>query len=1142
MTNLRALTPVVCFFRSGGRVKRYTLLFLVGLLIQGTPVPPARAQANAGRIDGIVSDPEGLPLPGVNLILTETLTGLARTAKTTAAGTYQFPSLSPGQYELRVEAPGFSPEVRRLTIEVDQTLRLDITPSLGKVSQHVEVVGAVETLRTTDASLGEVIEPVLTKELPLNGRHLLALALLAPSAHDGSGAQTGGTNPLYWRPQQNSALSVGGNRPNANYFLLDGSINTDPTFNTQSFSPSPDAVEEFKVETGSYSAEFGGAGGAQVNIVTKAGTHQMHGDAYEYMRNSALDARSFNDPSHIPHLVENQFGGSLGGPLRSHNTFFFANYEGFRLGQGVTAIQTVPTALERAGNFSQSGLMIYNPFSAHANPNYDPSKPASPSNPKILRDPFSGDTIAAGLMSPVALQVLDAIPLPNLVPGDSMAGMNMAGMGGSAADSNNYLDLRTGYNSSDQGTFRVDRNFARGDALFARYSIGHEFDFTPQNLPGFGAFDDNLAQNLTVSYTHLMAPVSVNTLYLGLSRLSMHRYSENNFTHDYVSQLGIQGVGFGGKGAWGMPWFALQGYSGFGDTFAATPVEDWDSVVQVGDIWHRQLSRHSVRIGGDYRRFIWPMWGFFQNRGYYQFTNGFTTQTATNDGTGSALASFLLGLPVVKQRQAGIPKMDLRSWYTDGFIQDDWRVTEATTLNFGLRYEYATPLADVLNPNSNLIFKDGKPFAFIGGQLGSPRGLIYSNTHNFAPRVGFAHQARGRLNFVVRGAYGIFFTPVDMNTFCNERHVPPLVFAETGQSDNFIPGLTGFDFGPAALGKTTISFAAADPHSPAQYVQQWSFSIQKALPAKTVVEVGYQGSRGLHLQRAHLINNAAPGPGPIGPRRPFPKISFLPGTVFPADFGVVSTTFPVSGINLLENTARSWYEAGWVDARRRFAHGLAFLVNYTYAKNLTDAPDFRSPMDEGAIPQNNADLFGEKGLACDVRHRATASLVYNLPGWKSGAWAERLTANWSLATIFQASTGYPFTISVFGDTANAGTLLGENPIRANVTGAPLFPTGTRTANLWFNPAAFATPPAYTFGNAGRNTVEGPGMQLLDLALTREFHVTERLRLQVRGEAFNTLNHTNLGTPNRFVNTPQFGTITMAMHPGREVQLSGRVTF
>jgi hypothetical protein len=1130
-------------------VRRSALILGAWAILLGVVSPQLYGQANDARVDGSTRDAQGLPLPGVKLVLTETRTGLERTAGSSSVGTYSFPGLNPGQYKLTVSARGFSTEVRNLTLEVNQALRLDLNLQLGTMSQNVEVVGSVQMLRTSDAGLGEVIEQTLTKELPLNGRHLLDLAQLAPSVHAGSGAQTGLTNPLYWRPQQDSALSVGGARPNANYFLLDGATDTDPTFNTLAFSPSPDAVREFKVQTGSYSAEYGGAGGAQVNIVTKSGGNKLHGDVYEFIRNSALDARSLNDPSQIPHLAQNQFGAALGGPIRSNRTFFFVNYEGFRLSNGVSQVETVPTMAERMGDFSGSALTIYDPSSAHPNPNFDPAQPVGPKNPKIIRNPFIDDMVPSNLISPVATAVLNRIPLPNMGPGMDMGmgGMGMAmgstGPGnGSGPDSNNYLDLRTNRNSSDQGTVRLDHNFARGDTFFARYSFGHERDFTPQNLPGFGAFDNNLAQNVNISETHIFSPTTVNTFWFAMSRLSMHRYSENNFTHDYVSELGIQGVGFGGKGAWGMPWFAVQGYDGMGDSFAATPVQDWDTVLQAGDIWNRQFGRHSVKLGGDYRRFIWPMWGFFQNRGYYQFTNGFTTRTATNDGTGAALASFLLGLPVVRQRQAGIPKMDLRQWYADGFIQDDWRVTDSTTLNLGLRYEFSTPLADVSNPNSNLTFRDGQPYAFIGGQLGMPRGLVYPNYFKFAPRVGFAHVVRGRFGFVVRGAYGIFYTPIDMNTFCNQRHVPPLVFAETNQSDNFTPSLAGFNFAPAALGKTTISFAAADPHSPPEYVNQWSFSLQKALPGKTVFEVGYQGARGFHLQRAHLLNNAQPGPGPIGPRRPFPKISFLPGSQFPAGFNLVSDTFPVSAINMLENTAKSWYDAGWADARRRFEHGLTFLANYTWAKSLTNAPDFRSPMDESAIPQNNDDLAAEKGLACDIRHRLVASVVYDLPGWKRQALAQRLTSGWSLATIYQAQTGYQLTVSVFGDTANAGTLLGENPIRADVTGQPAFPAGTHTTAQWFNPGAFAAPSAYEFGNLGRNTVEGPGMQLLDLALTREFRITESTGLQFRTEFFNALNHTNLGTPNRFVNTPQFGTITMAMHPGREIQFGARLTF
>jgi hypothetical protein len=252
--------------------------------------------------------------------------------------------------------------------------------------------------------------------------------------------------------------------------------------------------------------------------------------------------------------------------------------------------------------------------------------------------------------------------------------------------------------------------------------------------------------------------------------------------------------------------------------------------------------------------------------------------------------------------------------------------------------------------------------------------------------------------------------------------------------------------------------------------------------------------------------------------------------------------FPVSTINRLENTAQSWYDAGYVNVRRRYAHGLTFLANYTWSKNLSDAPDFRSPMFESAIPQNNSDLAAEKGPGCDVRHRFALSAVYNLPGLKQSGWLDRVTRSWQVSTVYQIQTGFPFTVSVFGDTANSGTVLGENPIRANVTGQPVFPSGTQTATAWLNTAAFAAPPAFTFGNASRNSVYGPGMQTLDFAVARNFALTEVTRFQFRAEFFNTLNHTNLGMPDRFVNTPQFGTITEAATPGREIQLSARLSF
>ena len=1118
---------------------------------------PVFGQSNYAALSGSVVDPQERALPGAIVQLTSEATRAVRRVTSNDQGIFQIPGLLPGEYEVSVQASGFAPFAQALRLEVGQQMTLDVNLKVGSVSSSVDVnAGVGEVLRTTDAGVGEVIEPAAIRSLPLNGRMLIDLVLSVPGAHMSHGAQAGDMNPLYWRPGQRSAVSIGGNRPNANYFLLDGTSDTDPTFNTLNLSPSPDAVQEFKVMTGSYSAEMGGAGGGQINIVTRGGTNAFHGTAYDFLRNGVLDARPFNDMGmsgmgmgNSSFLVQNNFGASLGGPIVRNRTFFFVNYEGLRRSAADTMIDTVPTEMETMGDFSMSGTTIYNPFSAHSNPRFDPTKPVSPANPQIIRDPFPGNVIPTNMISPVSSKFLrDFLVRPNLDMGMNGCGMTMMGtptVVGAGTDCNNFLDIRNEHHVTDQGTIRVDHLLGGGDSLAVRYSLSAENGFMPQNLPGFGAIHDNFAQHGSIAWNRVISPNMVNMAAITVSRLSMHRSSENSESNDIVSQLGIQGVGFGGQGAYGAPWFNVQGYSGMGDSFAATPMHAWDTIIEGRDQLSWQLGRHSLKFGGSYRRYIWPMWGFFQNRGYYQFTNGFTTQTATNDGTGSALASFLLGLPTVKQRQAGIPQMQLRQWYADGFVQDTFQVTRNTTIEMGLRYEYMSPLVDIRYTNSNLVFQDGKPMAFVGGQLGFPDGLMYSNKLNFAPRLGISQNIPS-LGMVIHSAFGIFFTPVDMNTWCNQRHNVPYVFPETQQSDNFTPPPTlvasQFNFGQPVLGLTTVSFAAFDPNAASQYIEQWSLSIEKSLGSATTLEVGYLGSHGLHLQRSHLINNAPPGAGPIGPRRPFKTISFLPGTVIPEGVNVLSTTFPVSGINLLENTAQSWYDAGYINVRRRYSRGLTLLANYTFSKSLSNSPDFRSPMFESAIPQNNSNLDAEKGPACDVRHRFALSLVYDIPALDASRLVRTVTENWHLSTIYQAQSGFPFTVSVFGDTANAGTLLGENPIRANVTGQPVFASGTGTAAAWFNPAAFATPAAFTFGNSGRNAIYGPGLQTLDLALSREFPLTEGVKFQFRAEFFNALNHTNLGTPNRFVNTPQFGTITEAATPGRQLQFSARVSF
>jgi hypothetical protein len=1107
-----------------------------------------QAQSNYAVLRGSIFDPQQRPIPGAQIHIVLQETGLRRDVVSNASGLYEIAGLAPGAYTLTVDRQGFKQAIQTVTLEVGQQATFDMHLQVGASSESVTVEAAGELLKTQDSSVGEVVDRHAVDSLPLDGRMLIDLVLTVPGAHISHGAATGDMNALYWRPGQRSAVSIGGSRPNGNYFLLDGATNTDPTFSTQNFSASPDAVQEFQVETGSYSAEMGGAGGGQINIVTRAGTSHFHGTAYEFLRNGAMDARSFNEMDGMNFLVQNNFGASVGGPVKlAKKTYFFTNYEGLRLVENMVMVDTVPTAEEASGDFSQSGVDIYDPASTAPNPNYNPSLPVSSSNPQVIRQQFSYqgvlNVIPPSRISQVANIMLNKYtPLPNTM---DMGGMNMMGQPtvvGAGNDANNYLDARKERMTNDQGTFRIDHSFANGDTGFGRYSAGSEYGFMPEGLPGFGLYHQNLAQQAAIAWTHVISDHAVNMASVAMSRLAMSHSTESANKNDIVSELGITGTGYGGPAAWGAPYFTVQGYSPLGDNYLATPMQAWDTVVEGRDALSWQIRRHSTKFGAAYQRFIWPMWGFFQNRGFYQFTNGYTTKYALNDGsTGSALASFMLGLPAARQGQSGVPQMNLRQWYADGYAQDAWRLTSTTTLTYGLRYEFMSPLVDIRYTNSNLDLGNGTPQAFIGGQNGYPHGLMYPNLARVAPRLGLAQGLPG-LGVVLHVAYGIFYTPVDMNTWCNQRHNVPYVFPQTSQSDPFIPSITTFNFPQPVLGTTVVSFTALQLHAPPQYIQQWSASVEKQLGNQTTLELGYLGADGFNLQRSHLINNALPAPGLIQPRRPFPKISFVPNTTFPPNVTVASTTFPVSTINLLENTSRSWYNAGYVNVRRRYAHGLSFLGNYTFAKALENAPDFRSPMFEAAIPQNNNDLNAEKGPGCDVRHRFTLSAVYAPPAWKHNSFTDAVTRDWRGSMEYQIQSGFPFTISVFGDTANAGTVVGENPIRANVSGKPVFPSGTRNSNTWFNPAAFVTPPAYTFGNAGRNSVYGPGMKTMDLGVVREFSLTESTRFEARAEFFNLFNHTNLGTPNRFVNTANFGSITEATTPGREIQLSARISF
>ena len=1105
---------------------------VVVVLLAATAFARIHAQGSTASLAGTVRDEQGLVVPGVTVTLAGTENTFSRTVTTSGDGGFELPGLLPGDYKMTVELSGFTRQELAVHIEVNQRVRTNVVLKAGGLTQQVQVTQTVPLLHVSDATVGEVIDQRQVAELPLNGRQFLELALLVPGAHTSHGAQMGDMNPLYWRPGQSSAITISGGRPNSNVYLLDGTVNTDPTFNTFVISLPPDAIREFQIQTGTYTAELGGAGTGQINVVTKSGTFKTRGSVYEYVRNSKFDSPEFTNPDELPPFKQNQFGGTLGGPV-GKGFFFFGGYEGLRTTQHMSNIMFVPDMAVRSGDFT-GYAPIYDPLTNRANPGFNPALPVSPANPQFIRDQFPGNRIPANRINSVSRDVLAKYVVePNRDD-----------------PTDNYLDTRAHDFENNGYNIRLDRAWGNGTLLYGRYSLSDETGFTPQNLPGFGAYHDNRVHNLTVT---LLKPTTKRLLTetrFGFARMRMHRYGESANGTNHIAQLGIPGVGYGGEDAYGLPLFDIQGYDPIGDSLLCTPCQYWNNNFQFGERVTWSSGKHSVKFGGDARKFNWDMLGFFQNRGYFQFTTPITSRTSLADGTGNAFASFLLGTPALSQRQAGTPSMVMRQMTYSAFVQDDWRVSPALTINAGLRYEIQTPLHDISKILTNLDFSKGAPVAFVGGQNGYPKGLVYIDNNNIAPRFGIAWSP-GEAKNVLRAGGGIFYSYPDMNLWCNQVHNVPLVFPEIRVNNAATPAV-GFGFAPPVLGQTLTSFTAIDTHLQIPRIDQASVSFERQLTATSMIQVGYLGAWGSSLDRSRLVNNAQPGPGGVQPRRPIQTVPFVPGTdlgTLPPDVTVASTTFPVGPINLLESSGKSQYNSVWILTKRSFSRGLSYLASYTYSDSLSDSPTFRSPNAEAEVPQNSFDPAADWGPAgCDIRHRFVGSVIYKIPYASTGGVttgekiARGVFGGWQASLIYQLQSGFPFTVSVFGDTANAGSLLNVNPIRANVVPGVSPEVEHPSADMWFNTAAFVTPPPFTFGTATRNSLWGPGLKKADLALDREIPLNGALKFHFRLEAFNLFNTVNYNTPNRFVNTPQFGTITEAATSARQIQFVFRATF
>ncbi len=1097
------------------------------LLVFFTISRAAHAQSATGTILGTARDESGAVLQSVKTLITHEQTNQSIMVETDSLGNYTVPLLKPGPYSVTAELPGFRRFVRRdVVLQVDQTARVDIPMKLGEVAQTVEVTGESPLLQSENASIGAVIDEKKIVQLPLNGRNFIELAILVPGVGRAGGAQGA------------SSLTVDGNRPQNNNFLLDGTANTDGDFNKAVFSPSIDAIQEFKVQTSTYSAEFGRSGGGQINVITKSGGNQFHGTAFEFHRNSAFDARRINTLGNtLPKFIRHQFGGTLGGPVIKNKTFFFGSYEGIRRVQGQTFIGTVPTEAMRRGDFT--GLAnIHDPARETANPNFDPSRPVSATNPRVIREQFASNRIPENRFNSITKKVLDFVPLP------TESGLL-----------NNFRRNASPRETTDQYIVRVDHQLSQNNLLFGRFGASDGTTFGPGTFPGFGNNSEGKPKNLTISDIHTFSSNLFNEFKAGYARLREGTLQENAFGPDLIQQLGIPGVGFGGEAARGLPQFSVQNFSAFGDGTFALPSLLRNNTFQFVDNVTWLKGRHSIKGGVEFTRFQYNLQAWFQSRGFFQFTNGYTTRTATNDGTGNAFATYLLGLPFFAQRQVGQTRLDARSTRAAGYVQDDFKITPRLTLNLGLRYEVITPLADINQFMANVDLTrptDGKPTIYIGGQSGYPAGLTITDRNNFAPRFGFAYRPFEKAETVIRGGYGIFYGADDGNTHFNHVRNVPNIIPQTNIVDQFTPSIFEIGFSTRArLGDPSIisSYGALDVNMRTPYIQQFTLNVQQQFGKVWLVDAGYVGNIGMKLQRSRRFNNAPPGPGDPDARRPYRLFRLAEGLRPITDFEIVSRDIPIGSAQILENSARSNYHALQIYLERRFTSGFALSSSYTFGKALTDAPSFRSTGAEADTTMDDSRLFLEYGrMGWDVRQRFVTTTVYELPfgrdkrfaGPDSG-FAQRLIGGWQLSTIVSLQSGEPFTITVSGDTANIGA---GGVTRANyVAGQKVqLPRNQRTPARWFNTAAFATPATFTFGNVGRNTVEGPGLVMVDAMLAKTIRLTERLGFQFRAEVFNLPNHPNYSLPGRTVNAPGFGTVTSQRFIARQWQFAGKFVF
>jgi hypothetical protein len=1149
---------------------------------------PGRAQTSA-NLYGTVTDAGGAAVPGAKVAATDVATGVVTNTTSDPSGNYSFPSLSPAEYSVSVDAPGFKTEkLTGIALAVNQKARVDVHLQVGSVDSTIEVTSAAPLVDTSSASVGTVIGQREVVDLPLNVRRFGALAILVPGTVPDAqvGSTSGGfANSTFGSPFSEATYSANGARSSSNNTLIDGVDSRNLTFGGFSVQPSPDAVQEFKIQTNIYDAAFGKTAGSTINLITKSGTNSFHGSAYEFLRNDVLDASNYFNPNK-PELRRNQYGASLGGPIwKAKKLFFFFNYEGLRQVQGQSATSLVPTDAQRNGDLS--GLLTGTTanlcgaggpagYTYDTGQLFDPATESVTTCPSganagqsiLIGTPIPGNKITA--IDPVAAKVfsLNAFPEPNL----------------SGSSGNNYINSEPSTRYDDQYDARVDYAISEKDQVFGRYILGQANIVNPttgySTLPGFGDKLYFRGQNVAIGWTHTFGPHLLNEALFGFQRdTDINNCASCPRPAGFMEGLGIQGLSALSPSLEGFPPFEFSNFSAIGDS-NYRPVISPDMVEKYQDSVTITHGRQTIIAGADIQP--WQVLGEeapYSPHGELDFNGQYAALAGElNGGVSSAsdLADFLLGAPHGANRTLKFANTNqVGGNFMSLFAQDNVKLSPNLSVNAGLRWEYRRPAIDKHNnyvtlvptgpkfsgpgnatlvtaaPDtqndsfctdasySYLTTTDGRCLIATSAQrakLGftdrTRQTLIFPVHHDFAPRIGIVWRPTGSDKFVLRTGYGLFY---DLPNFNNQHFVdnnpvfsPSQQFVTTPGQAPTATSTTVFA-GSGGIPKLTDQFISlyVEPHYLAPYFQQWSFGVQSQLSTDWALDLAYIGTKGTKLGNLHLAGNQAePGTTPLQSRRPY------------VDLG--TSLFTTSD-------GASTYNAFQAKLNKRMSHGLNFLAAYTWAKSIDNSEGdegFGAGANNSNLAQDDNNLAFERGRSyTDARHRIVVNTVWDLPFGPGKRFANQggivgyIVGGWEVSQITSWQTGYPFTV-LGTDFSNTNSL---SP-RPNRTCSGI---GQKSLTNWFDQSCFSVAGSAanpTFGNSRRNILNAPGLSNTDLAILRHFPVENKFDIEFRSEFFNAWNHPFFAPPSNNIGSPTLvGRVTSA-NDGRQIQFALKILF